>query len=416
MLNPFTSRKLRKGLTQKSQLPLCSQIWNTFDLTTQNLWKACGLVCGLTGFRFFVQDKVLRLKNFLSGESTPSLLYQSTVGRLHVESPASSLVISQLHPLTYYVLKKKTGKATMKELVEVVEQFALPLNLYINYKSNLTSLAPTARQGSLPTYTGFYLNQTRFQKITCDLTGHISEMSMTLHGDSDGQTESGQFAIYSDNAGSPGSLLAVSEVFDIATSFQGIKTIPISCDLVSGVSYWFAVQTTVFSTTGVIAYRASVSSTNYKYIAHTTFGDWPTNPSCSNGTYTISIYATVQAPGAVARFSAIIYSSYQGRTIETPADIDFDLVTDWKSASFGIGEVIGLVRGYALFLELDMVTGDVWFDDVQAVHSGQNWVRDKNCNNIRQTFTKQFFQVPAHWVAIDLPAGSYYNSEYGNLP
>jgi len=259
--NPFISRKKRLALTQKSQLPLCSQIWATFDQSTQNAWKACGLLTGLAAFKFFVQDKVLRLKNSLSGESTPSLLYQSMVGRLHVEAPATGLLISQLHPLTYYVLKKKTAKATMYEVVEVVEDFALPLNLYINYKSNLTA--------------------------------------------------------------------------------------------VSG--------------------------------------------------------------GYSAKFYAIVYSSYQGRTIETPAEIEFDLVTGWKSASFGIGEVIGLVRGYALFLELDGVRGDVWFDNVQAVHSGQNWVRDSHCNNIKQTFTKQFFQVPVHWVAIDLPEGSYYNSEYGNL-
>jgi hypothetical protein len=261
MINPFTSRKKKSGLTQKSQLPLCSSLWENFDTTTQNLWKACGAITGLTGFRFFVQDKVLRLKNFIEGESTPSLLYQSSVGRLHVESPATGLLITQLHPLEYYVLRKKTGKATMYSAVKIVEEFVLPLNIYINYKTNLTAI--------------------------------------------------------------------------------------------SG--------------------------------------------------------------GYSARFYAIIYSSYQGRTIETPCDIDFDLVTDWKSASVGIGEVIGLVRGYALFLELDGVRGDVWFDCVQAVHSGQNWVRDRNCNNIKQAFTKQFFQVPANWVAIDLPAGSYYNSEYGNL-
>ncbi len=259
--NPFISRQKKKALTQKSQLPLCSQIWNTFDTTLKNFWTSCGLATGLTGFRFFVQDKLLRLKNHLEGESTPSLLYQSNVGRLHVESPATKILITQLHPLNYSVLRKKTGKETMYISVSVVEDFALPLNLYINYKSNLTAI-------------------------------------------------------------------------------EG---------------------------------------------------------------------------GYSARFYAIVYSSYQGRTIETPADIDFDLITDWKTASFGIGEVIGLVRGYALFLELDGLLGDLWFDDVRAEHSGQNWVRDKNCNNIKLAFTKKFYQVPAHWVAIDLPDGSYYNSEYGNL-
>lgn len=259
--NPFVSRAKRKALTQKSQLPLCSQIWKDFTELVREAWTECGLETGLTGFRFFVQDKVLRLKNNLTGESTPSLLYQSMVGRLHVESPATGMLITQLHPLNYSVLRKITGKATMYQQVPVVEDFALPLNLYINYKSDLSA--------------------------------------------------------------------------------------------VSG--------------------------------------------------------------GYSAKFYAIIYSSYQGRTIETPAEIEFDLVTDWKTASFGIGEVIGLVRGYALFLELDGVRGDVWFDNVQAVHSGQNWVRDTHCNNIKQGFTKKFYQVPANWVAIDLPDGSYYNSEYGNL-
>jgi len=261
MTNPFVSRKKRLALTQKSQLPLCSQIWETFSTETKDAWGSAGLETSLTGFRFFVQDKVLRLKNSMTGESTPSLLYQSNVGRLHVESPATGLLITQLHPLEYYVLRKKTGKATMYTPVQIIENFTLPLNLSINYKSNLTAI-------------------------------------------------------------------------------EG---------------------------------------------------------------------------GYSARYYAIIYSSYQGRTIETPIDIDFDLVTDWKNATVGIGEVIGLVRGYALFLELDGVTGDLFFDNVQAIHSGQNWVRDTHCNNIKQGFTKQFAQVPAHWVAIDLPVGSYYNSEYGNL-
>ncbi len=59
--------------------------------------------------------------------------------------------------------------------------------------------------------------------------------------------------------------------------------------------------------------------------------------------------------------------------------------------------------------------GDVWIDNISAVHSGQNWVRDTHCNNLRQAFTKQFYQVPSHWVAIDLPIGSFFISEYGNI-
>jgi hypothetical protein len=261
LLNPFTSRKKRAGLTQKSQLPLCSQIWQNFTQEVRDDWVACGLETGLTGFRFFVQDKVLRLKNFLSGESTPSLLYQSNVGRLHVESPASSLKITQLHPENYFVLRKKTGKATMYSPVRIIEEFALPLTLTINYKSNLTAV-------------------------------------------------------------------------------EG---------------------------------------------------------------------------GYSARYYAIVYSLYQGQTFENICEIQFDLISDWKTATVTMTKGLGQIRGYALFMEFDGVRGDVWFDNVKAIHSGQNWCRDTYCNNIKQSFTKQFFQVPAHWVALDLPSGSYYNSEYGNL-
>lgn len=261
MTNPIVSRKKRVGLTQKSQLPLCSSIWNTYNETLKTLWNNCGAISGLTGFRFFVQDKVLRLKNYLEGESTPSLLYQSNVGHLHVESPASSLKITQLHPLDYYVLRKIKGKATMYEAVPIVEDFQLPLDLRISYKSNLT----------------------------------------------------------------------------------------------------------------------------------------------------------VVGADPVASFYAIVYSLYQGRTIETYCSIDFDLSTDWKSASFGVGEVLGLLRGYSLFFELKDVRGDVWFDNIESVHSQQNWARDPKCNNIRQGFTKKWYQVPAHWVAIDLPSGSIFLSEYGNI-
>jgi hypothetical protein len=86
-----------------------------------------------------VQDKVLRLKNFLEGESTPSLLYQSNVGRLTVEAPATGLLITQLHPLNYWVQRKVTGTKNQYYPVSITESFGLPLHLEISYRGILTS-------------------------------------------------------------------------------------------------------------------------------------------------------------------------------------------------------------------------------------------------------------------------------------
>ncbi len=55
-----------------------------------------------------------------------------------------------------------------------------------------------------------------------------------------------------------------------------------------------------------------------------------------------------QGAGSFASFYAIIYSHYQGRTIETLCPINFDLISDWKTASLVVGEVLGQIRGYAL--------------------------------------------------------------------
>lgn len=121
---------------------------------------------------------------------------------------------------------------------------------------------------------------------------------------------------------------------------------------------------------------------------------------------------TNTSPNYYVAFYAIVYSLYQGRTIENICEIPLKLQTDWLSASQTIIRGVGEAIGYALFLECENVQGDLFFDNVEAVHSGQNWVRDSRCFNIKQAFTKAFYQIPAHWVALDLPDGAFYNSVY----
>jgi hypothetical protein len=121
---------------------------------------------------------------------------------------------------------------------------------------------------------------------------------------------------------------------------------------------------------------------------------------------------TSAGAGSFAKFYCIVYSHYQGRIIETPCEISFPFSHDWATLSASVTSVIGMVRGYTAFLEIYNATGDLYIDNVNIEHSGQNWARDKYCNDINQSFTKAFYQIPKHWAAVDVPEGAYFESVY----
>ncbi len=115
---------------------------------------------------------------------------------------------------------------------------------------------------------------------------------------------------------------------------------------------------------------------------------------------------------ARARFFCTIYSSYQGRTLETTVEIPFSLSHDWQRLTASISAVTGPVQGYSAFIEVYNCTGNLYFDDVEISHNSENWARDPNCNSISQSFTKAFFQVAKHWVALNPSDGADFGSFY----
>lgn len=115
-----------------------------------------------------------------------------------------------------------------------------------------------------------------------------------------------------------------------------------------------------------------------------------------------------------ARFFCVIYSSYQGLTIETPVEIPFGLSDDWNRQTASISGVLGPVRGYSAFIELYNVRGNLYFDNVDISHSGENWARDPFCNNISLAFTRAFFQVAKHWIATNPNEGADFGSVYNS--
>lgn len=256
----FESRAKIKAITQKSVLPEASAVWATFTEPEKQAWAIAGANSNLKGWSLFVKDFAWAKKLEMSAPLEPDPLYQVEVGRLSISSPATSLKIAQLHPSSYHVLRKVTGTKSQYEPVKIVEDFSLPLEIGISWKTELVSA------GSAP----------------------------------------------------------------------------------------------------------------------------------------------------LARFYALINSDYQGRSLEYQLSIPFGLSDDWKRASASVSDVKGVVKGYTLFIECQDVTGDIFFDNVDAIHSGQNWARDPFCYNIASSYTKAFFQIPRHWVTIDVPNGAFFDSFYYN--
>ena len=139
-------------------------------------------------------------------------------------------------------------------------------------------------------------------------------------------------------------------------------------------------------------------------------------------------------PNPSAKFYARFWHSYQGADQYSDFIIPLDLDTKtgpdngWKHVEatislFGVGpfgdtsfasesELLGYYIRYDLYFHLKDLTGDFYFDNIEVVHSSQNWARDKYCNDINQGFTKAFYQIPKHWAAVILPTGASFESTY----
>jgi len=141
--NRFLSFPRRLALKQRSLLPTIHAYWAGLDAPTKAAWGAAAGVMNSTGLRLFTQDTCERIRLELSGLADPSLLHQSFCGWLHVEAPATGLILEQSHPETYWVQRKVKGTKSQYEAVIVTESFALPLQLTINYKAYLEAVGGT---------------------------------------------------------------------------------------------------------------------------------------------------------------------------------------------------------------------------------------------------------------------------------
>ena len=137
--NALLSRKRKQAIEDRTYLKTCSQLWNALTPSEQQDWKDVDPYPNPNGYRAFVADQSIRIKSELAGTTAPNQYHQDMVGKIEIESPAEETELIQQHPSSYYVYQKVAGKKEMYEPVEVEESFALPLEIGISYKSDLTS-------------------------------------------------------------------------------------------------------------------------------------------------------------------------------------------------------------------------------------------------------------------------------------
>lgn len=254
------SRYRKKEMLTKNLIPILAPVWQALTQQERDLWNEAGTHSNTSGWILFLRDKSARIANGIEGYASPENLYQVRVGNIHLEGEAQYALIAQIHPKEYYVQRKKKGTHSQLEQVKVTENFSLPLNIEISYKTDFVQIEENA----------------------------------------------------------------------------------------------------------------------------------------------------------FAKFYVRVFSSYQGRDIETDLELNFGLSDNWMRITNSLNSVLGLVRSYIMYIEVSGVQGDLWFDNIVVEHSGHNWARDPFCYRIHQDFTKQFYQIPKHWSAIELPEGAFYQSVYYN--
>jgi len=169
-------------LAGRSLFGFLGGVWGTYDSTLKNNWKSAGSKVNLSNWQLFIKDSAYRIRQGMSGYATPNDLHQAGCGNLHIESPATELKIVQLHPASYYIKQKVVGKKGQYDPVFIQESLYLPLELKLNYKSNLTSAGAGsfakfyARVHHLYQGTDLYTNL----EITIDLISDWKSATETL--------------------------------------------------------------------------------------------------------------------------------------------------------------------------------------------------------------------------------------------
>ncbi len=85
-----------KTLPTLSVLPEAADAWNLLSSGDKSLWEDAGFYCGLGGYNLFIQDKIYRIVNSLSGNASPSVYHQYLVGHIGIDPSSGHFLLRQV--------------------------------------------------------------------------------------------------------------------------------------------------------------------------------------------------------------------------------------------------------------------------------------------------------------------------------
>ena len=139
------SRKKILSLTNRSLLPQIRDLRDGLSPSEIAAWKEAAAEGRQNWWNLFVQDTAYRLKYGLPGLAAPSVLHQYKVGRIEIQAPATRVLLTQYHPIKYYVSKKMRGNTSVRVDVPVIERLQLPLTIGTSYRANLSVVGAEPR-------------------------------------------------------------------------------------------------------------------------------------------------------------------------------------------------------------------------------------------------------------------------------
>jgi hypothetical protein len=289
-------------------------------------------------------------------------------GYIKIEAPASEIIFKQEHPLDYWVARKVVGQSWKNELVLLRETFTLPIDLEIRYKADLENapgyLTPTT-EGTISGVVSLSGTPVQNSVVRCVRSSdNVAITSETTDGN-------GEYEFTG---------LGTTDTYNVFVEYESGGT------KYNAKNFW--------SINGFII--------NFELASFTP-------PAGDSVDFALSEFG-LSIPRA--RYLARVWTSYQGEDIDTDFAINFTPSTDWTLEELETTGLRGIVIGYTLYLEIVGYRGELFFDNIRAIHGGTNWARDPRCNEIDKTFTKAFAVVPPFWIADSLPAGASFSSEF----
>lgn len=121
---------------------------------------------------------------------------------------------------------------------------------------------------------------------------------------------------------------------------------------------------------------------------------------------------TVSGSNPSAKIYADFLYSYKGKNLSHKLEIPLDLVSDWKNSAENLLILDSIIISYQLVIHIKDLQGELFFDNLKAEHSGQNFARDPFCQNIDEKFSGNFYQVKENWKAEIQPEGAKFFSTY----